>query len=738
MLITSGARQRGYNSIAAFGADLQDTRRNPYGFDSLQFDPHARIPKRNESYYARYRRYYDENRWYNSHVNCIAESIMQLGFELETNDEGRQTVWADWCKATGFLEILYDSIIAQFALGNSYCAIVPAEQLGITDPAAKGWGLQVLTSEYCYNIPDDAGILRAFYHDPRAAGQLGVVSRQEIPAKSGGPWILPADMFYLRGDRLGNDLYGRPLASTAGEAFDDMAILQSTRNALAKRAAYDFIVADVDVSHIASTNSGTKAANLEEEYLNGVIDKFREVEQYDATTGKMTILNRLVFKSRRSQLNPEIKQGLVDVKSLGNTADFAGLTQVIDQLWDELSMTLRVPQVFMGRKEGSNRAQSVTEFLAFAQYLQAKRSQIAREIERKILPLIDLAGETLGAGTSRVPSQDLVYAQISEIIGRIPQLRDDEKRTIIGTALDVELEGDAPPPPPPPQAPGFAQGPPGQDSNDRREQAKMAKHGMTRSEEAFREEWDFNPVKTLAKYRLALDAEIISMAENWLSRARELLSEKSDESKTSVPEVKMAAAGPSRVAELAKLKAADARFKVLLDEFNRQLYFEARQDILGLSELPADFKFEDMRGLDKLLAVNAMHAEDAISPLGAEARRVLVDTLQQGGSVDDAADAVRKAFDDYDTDRLVRTELNRAGNAGTLDAYRESYAGEKVRWMTSLDDLVDGRCRALEAEYASGVTIEQAEAMGIPPEHPNCRCRWVPLSEWSFVTGLGA
>ena len=107
---------------------------------------------------------------------------------------------------------------------------------------------------------------------------------------------------------------------------------------------------------------------------------------------------------------------------------------------------------FMGRKEGSNRAQSVTEFLAFAQYLQAKRSQIAREIERKILPLIDLAGETLGAGTSRVPSQDLVYAQISEIIGRIPQLRDDEKRTIIGTALDVELEGDAPPPPPPPQA----------------------------------------------------------------------------------------------------------------------------------------------------------------------------------------------------------------------------------------------------------------------------------------------
>ncbi|HKZ58574.1 MAG TPA: phage minor head protein [Candidatus Thermoplasmatota archaeon] len=728
MLITSGARQRGYNSIAAFGADLQDTRRNPYGFDSLQFDPHARIPKRNESYYARYRRYYDENRWYNSHVNCIAESIMQLGFELETNDEGRQKVWADWCKATGFLEILYDSIIAQFALGNSYCAIVPAERLGITDPAAKGWGLQVLTSEYCYNIPDDADILKAFYHDPLTGGRLVIVGRQEIPAKSRGPWILLADMLYLRGDRLGNDLYGRPLASTAGEAFDDMAILQSTRNALAKRAAYDFIVADVDVSHISSTNSGTKAANLEEEYLNGVIDKFREVEQYDATTGKMTILNRLVFKSRRSQLNPEIKQGLVDVKSLGNTADFAGLTQVIDQLWDELSMTLRVPQVFMGRKEGSNRAQSVTEFLAFAQYLQAKRSQIAREIERKILPLIDLAGETLGAGTSRVPSQDLVYAQISEIIGRIPQLRDDEKRTIIGTALDVELEGDAPPPPPPPQAPGFAQGPPGQDSNDRREQAKMAKHGMTRSEEAFREEWDFNPVKTLAKYRLALDAEVIAMADSFLAQAKQAME----------GAAKMAAADPTKIKALTAVKPDTKHFEVLLDDFNKQLYFQARQDILGLAELPADFTFTDTRGLDRLLAVNQMHAEDAISPVGAEARRVLVDTLNQGGSVDDAADAVRKAFDDYDTDRLVRTELNRAGNAGTLDAYRESYAGEKVRWMTSLDDLVDGRCRALEAEYASGVTIEQAEALDIPPEHPNCRCRWVPVSEWSFVTGLGA
>jgi SPP1 gp7 family putative phage head morphogenesis protein len=749
------AREQGKHSIAAFGADLQATRRYPYAFDGLTFDPHNKIGNRTETYYQRYRRYYDENRWYNSHVNAIKESLVEFGLELETDDEAKQETWRAWRSATNFDEVLADLITTQLALGNAYAGIVPAQDLGIDSPDAKGWTLQVLTSEYCYNVGDETGQLKAFYHNRLGAGTYQSFVNMPLPTMSQGPWIMPQDMFYLKYDRLGNDLYGRPLASTAGEAFDDMQVLQGVAIALAKRAAYDLLIFNVDDSHVSGKTSTAGGVSPKQEYFDGVMSNLKDTEQYDPATGKMSILNRIGFRSAWD-IDKKIQQGKVEVTALGNKADFGGIVAVIDQTWDQLSMTLRVPQVFMGRKEGSNRAQSVTEFLSYSQFLDARIIDIYRECERKIFPIIGLEGERL-VHDSRVPSQELVLAQIADIVGRLPQLRDDEKRPILARLFGVELTGSAAPPKPMLLAPGQTAGQPdpiaaAQDAGSSAEQAKMgsaiagagnentgvfaetkfnSRHlaklakpvtVMAPSEEAFRTKWDFQDTHLLAKMRLAFDQLMMALAEEFLAEA-------------GVGKAKMAAASPDELKRLATIKANREAFKTLLDEHDRLIYQASKEQIAALALLPDNFEFKDERGLQRLIAVNELAADRAISDVGAQARQVLVDAVSSGQSVDEAANEVRKVFDDYDTERLVRTELTRAGNAGTLDAYRSIPQYQVVVWMTSMDSLVDPLCRNLEAQYAEGVSIDTAESLGTPPEHPNCRCRWVPKSEFAFVSG---
>ena len=227
---------------------------------------------------------------------------------------------------------------------------------------------------------------------------------------------------------------------------------------------------------------------------------------------------------------------------------------------------------------------------------------------------------------------------------------------------------------------------------------------------------------------------MLELAEDFLRQAEDAIKNGAADKE---PAVKAAAPSPASLPALlraiADVKIPWARFKELVNNLDRTIYTASADEIFALKAI--DGKITDTSGLNKLLAVNETYAEDEISAVGKEARRILVDTLRQGGSIEDAKDDIRKVFDDYDTDRLIRTELNRAGNAGTLDAYKVIPEYNIVRWMTSMDSLVDPVCMALEAQYAAGITIEEAEQSGIPPQHPHCRCRWVPKSEWNFTTG---
>jgi len=75
----------------------------------------------------------------------------------------------------------------------------------------------------------------------------------------------------------------------------------------------------------------------------------------------------------------------------------------------------------------------------------------------------------------------------------------------------------------------------------------------------------------------------------------------------------------------------------------------------------------------------------------------------------------------------AQTELTRAQAEGQLEALEE--LGEYdvtalVEWVTQRDDKVCPECYAME-----GVIYTVADAKGVLPLHPNCRCAWLPVEK---------
>ena len=759
----------------SLSASLRPMERSPYEIASLVFDPHDKIVTSDETAYGRARRYYSEDPYYNAYLNTITEQIVgRMGFDIDSSDPAKKEQWENIKRAVNLDDKMRQAYRSLLGLGNYYGIILPGSKVG---ESAAAWSWQPVVPEYCYNVADRYRILRAFFVDNTARGakfsalinglrpnetrtfqyqrvgvdetprrmgggdktfsedELGVI----LPAESQDEWVLPEDMFYLRYDLLPGELYGRPKAFSVGDDFDDMRALREIMVESAKRSAVGRIHAQIEASHLSRGQDATKVKPEVQDACRDLGRKLSNTTKRDPATGEWRVQNAIVtpYFQRSQGTGPPIKEGEVVITPIPNEADLDAFQKAYAIRRSDISMIMGVPQVLMGVPEGSNRAQSVTEWQAAAAGWEALWEIGAAELEKKYLPRAGLGGERL---THRevIPSQDAAQVGAYVAIAGLTSLfHPDELRPFIATKLDWAVDPQREPPEPKPGPLELLQAEARIDRSkppeDGREEAaaKMAHAPLSPDEEAFRKKWDFRQTRLLAEFRLALDQWAVAAAEAFLEEARAILDGVAEQTA-----VKMAA-DPDKLRAAARVGSDKAALQRILDEYDALIYRAAQGEITALRGLPGDFVYEDRRGLDALLAVNESIAGDAISATGAEARRVLIETVRSGGSFEDASDAIRKVFDGYDTERLVNTELNRAGNAGTLDAYKEIPGYGRVRWMKSLDSLVDPVCRALERLYTD-LSIEQAEALGTPPAHPNCRCRWVPVAEWSFVTGGAA
>lgn len=71
---------------------------------------------------------------------------------------------------------------------------------------------------------------------------------------------------------------------------------------------------------------------------------------------------------------------------------------------------------------------------------------------------------------------------------------------------------------------------------------------------------------------------------------------------------------------------------------------------------------------------------------------------------------------------VSRTEINGAYNKGRLDGFKQTGVVDRVQFSTSPDERLCPICAVLEGTI---YTLEQA--VGVIPQHANCRCQWIPL-----------
>jgi SPP1 gp7 family putative phage head morphogenesis protein len=114
--------------------------------------------------------------------------------------------------------------------------------------------------------------------------------------------------------------------------------------------------------------------------------------------------------------------------------------------------------------------------------------------------------------------------------------------------------------------------------------------------------------------------------------------------------------------------------------------------------------------------------------MGNQIAEVLTRGMAQGMGMRQLARLLNERVDKIGIRRattMARTEIIRAHAEATINRYEE-YGLQNVvgmaEWQTAGDHRVCPLCRAIE-----GRTYTIAEARGMLPLHPNCRCTWLPV-----------
>lgn len=124
----------------------------------------------------------------------------------------------------------------------------------------------------------------------------------------------------------------------------------------------------------------------------------------------------------------------------------------------------------------------------------------------------------------------------------------------------------------------------------------------------------------------------------------------------------------------------------------------------------------------------------------------LAEGLQKGESVDQLKSRVSSIFVSARTSRaeqIARTEVIRATNFATEEAYRQSKIVKAKEWLTAIDERVCPWCASMDGkiipvdksffEEGGSLTVDgktiKFDLLGVdhPPLHPNCRCTLIPV-----------
>lgn len=179
----------------------------------------------------------------------------------------------------------------------------------------------------------------------------------------------------------------------------------------------------------------------------------------------------------------------------------------------------------------------------------------------------------------------------------------------------------------------------------------------------------------------------------------------------------------------------------------RDISIAAGQEALDLIDVDDPY----IPDLDKIIRRNIKKFTQSMLHTEREKMaQIIADGTKAGKSVPMIRAEMEAAFDELNrvqSERITRTEVIRASNEASVDAWEQSGVVEGKQWLTAEDDRTDESCSELNGKIISlsGTYIGKGEEflgntydyepIDEPPLHPNCRCVVLPvlLSEKSVA-----
>ena len=113
-------------------------------------------------------------------------------------------------------------------------------------------------------------------------------------------------------------------------------------------------------------------------------------------------------------------------------------------------------------------------------------------------------------------------------------------------------------------------------------------------------------------------------------------------------------------------------------------------------------------------------------------RGELAEGVKEEEGIDDLKSRVSGVFGESAlkrAEKIARTEVLRASNFATDEAYKQSGIVKGKEWLTALDERVCPICEPLDGKKTSkkGLFSTSVGEVPYPPAHPNCRCTLIPV-----------
>lgn len=344
------------------------------------------------SYFWLWEHFYDTNPWHATVVEVMRDFLIGQGFALSNTTPEQIKRWEEWKRQSRFDEVMGILILDLFRVGNM-AANLFRETSNVMDLR-----LQPIPVRGLQPIFDEAqtDIIQWQYIPPDHRNSFDPWNSQGQRASHLQPQpIDPDDLMMIPINKVPGTVFGRAVNYQAFGEYAGLKDLHRVAGVLAARQTSRFVLWTVDTSALSGqhidddTDPAKRKDSPSLQKMKAVRAAVQNRVRINQETGETRIVDNVILDET------------VSATDLTGKPELGGLSETIETFKKSVNMKARIPPVFMATPDGSNRATSYNELIVFILMMKSFFRPIANELERTLLPELNLGGEI-------VPQEEII------------------------------------------------------------------------------------------------------------------------------------------------------------------------------------------------------------------------------------------------------------------------------------------------------------------------------------------